>query len=158
MITRTLLAAVLLVVLGAGAADAQEYPPQPDFLTVSDSTVFVGQTITVTARTFQPGSTVQFAINPPLGSGTANADGIASISATIPSLSAGQHTITATGVDTAGAPLTVSGTVTVVVPAEAPLPVTGANSLPLARIGIVAVAAGGLLVLFSRKRRAAIAA
>lgn len=177
MIKRALIVAVSVVALFALAAPAwgQQYPPGSFFVTVSDTTVVPGQTITITAGTFGSGTTVSVAffsqpVN--LGSATAGANGTASLSATIPAdATTGAHTITATGTGADGAPVSVSTTVTVVEEGAAgagaagaggaagDLPRTGDDSsLPLARIAAALVAVGGGLLFVTRRRRAAAAA
>ena len=173
MIRRSLIALCTLgALLALGTrADAQQYPPAANFLTVSDTTPTPGQTITITTGTYLSGSsiTVTFFSQPvPLGSAVANAVGEGTLSATIPAnASLGAHTITAEGTTAAG-PLTQSVSVTVVAAdggagagtgARTPLPRTGDDmSLPLARAAVVLVAAGGALLLVTRRRRHADAA
>lgn len=171
-----------LALVGAAPSGAQEdddgYPPDgdADFITVDDTTVVVGQTITVTSGTYAAGAAVShtFASQPiDIGTATAGSNGVAVLSATVPNVAPGAHTITATGEDDTGGTLTQSVGVTVVAAAEddddddlaaavpgaaAPgadggLPVTGDDSLPLLRVGAVLLAAGGLLVFLTRRNR-----
>jgi LPXTG-motif cell wall-anchored protein len=180
MVKRLLLVAGLTVglLLGTGSAGAQQYPPEPFFLAVSDSTVVPGQTITVTGHE-TPGATsvtfTFFSVAQSLGSTTPDANGDFSASVTIPSdATLGNHTIT--GTDNTGRE--VSASVTVVAAGEgddddeavaaapgaaAPgaeagaLPRTGDDSLPLLRVGALLLALGGVLVLLTRRRREAAA-
>lgn len=176
MIKRAATIVISLVALLALAAPAhgQQYPPGPFGVFVSDTTVFPGQTITITAGVFAPGSTVTdtfFSQPVELGTATANADGVATLEGTIPlNATPGTHTITASGVAADGSPLEVSTTVTVLDDddgVEAPggagaagggLPITGSESLPIARIGAALLAVGGGLLFITRRRRAATAA
>lgn len=161
MLKRLALVATGLLLFAAAPAAAQQYPPAEDTLTLSDSTVTVGQEVTASASTFEPGSSVAFEINPPLGSATADVNGVATLTFTVPDLAPGDHTVTASGTGTDGAPLTVSATLTIVGESAGaggagggPLPATGNDSsVPLARIGAVLLAGGALAVLAARKRR-----
>ncbi len=176
MIKRALTVVVSLAALLAVAAPAegQQYPPAGNFIVVSDSTVVAGQVIVIQAGTFAPGSTVtlNFFSDPvALGSATGDALGIATLSARIPgNARAGDHTITATGVDDDGTALELSTTVTVLAADDgvvagpgirAPgavsggLPRTGSESLPLTRIAAALLAVGGGLLFMTRRRRAA---
>lgn len=175
MIKRAATLAISLVALLALAAPAngQQYPPGPFGVFVSDTTVFPGQTITITAGIFASGSTVTdtfFSQPVELGTATADADGIATLEGTIPlDATPGTHTITASGVAPDGSPLELSTTVTVLADddgVEAPgaggtsggLPRTGGESVPIARIGAALLAVGGGLLFITRRRRAATAA
>ncbi|MGH9188287.1 MAG: LPXTG cell wall anchor domain-containing protein [Acidimicrobiales bacterium] len=139
-------------------------------ITVSDTTLTPGQSVTVTASSYAAGATVTFSINPTLGTATAGANEVATLTAAIPSdTSLGDHQICAEGTDDTDPPagLRLCANVTVVSPAPAPgpapapsppvqqpLPATGSSSsVPLARIGILLVTAGGLVVLGARERR-----
>lgn len=165
-------AAALVAVLGlATAAQAQEYPPAPDSLTVSDSTVVAGASVTATAQVCAPGETVTFSFDGTVvGTAEANASGVATLTFAIPAGTApGSYTLTATcGGQTLSNTITVEagqGTGTVTTPA-AVTPVGtggtgGATALPrtgsdgagtMARIGVVLVAAGGLALVLSRRR------
>jgi len=157
MLKKVVLLAAALVLVTAGTAAAQDYPPAGDTVTVSDTTVEPGQSITLSARTFQAGSTVTFTLfSAPvvLGTATANSSGVATITATIPANTApGTHTIEATGVDEAGNPLTVTTTITVLGGA-ADLPTTGsASTTPMTQVALAVLAGGGLLVLLANRRR-----
>jgi len=120
--TLVAIAAVGLVAAFAAApAGAQEYPPDQDFITVDDTVVVVGQSITVTSGTYVPGSAVShtFASQPVnLGTATAGAGGVATLTAAVPDVAPGRHTITATGADDTGGTLRQSVTITVVAPAD----------------------------------------
>lgn len=169
----TLVTSVAALVALATPAHGQQYPPGQFGVFVSDTTVVPGQTITISAGVFSPGSTVTFTFfSQPvtLGSATADADGVATIEATIPlNATPGTHTITASGVAPDGSPLEVSTTVTVLAADDGVaaagaggiaggLPRTGEEPLPLARIAAALLAVGGGLLFVTRRRRAATAA
>lgn len=173
MVKGLIAAMALAIVALAAPAAAQQYPPAVNSLTLSDSTPTPGQTITVTARTFQTGSTVTVTLtsNPVvLGSGTADAAGIMALQATIPvNTPLGEHTITADGTAPDGSPLSLSASLTVVPAAAAgagagagagggagALPRTGTDSsLPLAKLGLGLAAIGGIITAVAAKRRKA---
>jgi LPXTG-motif cell wall-anchored protein len=157
MIKKVLGLAALMMLVLTPAALAQDYPPAGGGVTASDTTPAPGQTITVTASGFQPASTVTFDLfSAPvrLGTAVADANGTATLTATIPAgTPAGQHHIQASGTGANGQPRTVSIAITVPGTARDTVPRTGSNSnLPMAEIGIGALAVGGLLVLMARRR------
>jgi hypothetical protein len=151
------------LLLTTGPAGAQQYPPGAFFLSLSDTTVVPGQTITATGAVTPGATSVTFTFSSApqtLTTATPDADGNVSASLTIPTdAAAGEHTITAT--DSTG--LEVSASVTVVAAdgagAAAPggpaaagaLPRTGGDSLPLLPVGAVLVALGGVCVLVARR-------
>jgi hypothetical protein len=160
----------------AAPAAAGGYPPQNNILTVSDTTPCPGQSFTVTAQKFQPGTpvTVTLLPNAVLGTPTAGDDGTVSLNVTLSATQAqGAQTIQAqgAGVDEVGQVLTLTGTIKVescnaTPPTTSPaaagggggnLPRTGSDStLPLLKIGGALAAIGGVLVALAatRKRRA----
>jgi alpha-L-fucosidase len=169
MIKRALTVAIAAAALLALAApaQAQQYPPDTVFITVSDTTVVPGQPIDISAGLFVPGSPVGFTffsqpVN--LGTATADGDGVATLSVNIPSdATPGTHTITAAGTGIDGAPLSVSTTVTVLADGAAGagpdggatggLPRTGSDPMPIARIAAALLAVGGGLLFITRRRR-----
>ena len=157
-LTALSLAAALAVFVGPAVAQAQSYPPSGESLTVSDSRVVVGESITISGGGADPGATVRFILHSDpvsLGSTTADSSGNFSAAVTIPSgTSAGTHTITAVsnGVTLA--------TISVVVAAgssgsssSGDLPFTGSSTLPGIGIGVGLIALGSSLLLLSRRRR-----
>ena len=168
--------AVVVVAIGfsaAAPAGAQQYPPAPNQLTVSDTCVPAGAQVGLTASTFTAGTTVTFSVGDQvLGTAAAGDNGVASFTLTVPAGTSGDATVKASG-ESAGGPLTVESVVTVgddeCAPAPAPaapapsdgggsdsgsLPRTGDDStIPLFRIGLALLAAGGLLVALTAKRR-----
>jgi LPXTG-motif cell wall-anchored protein len=170
MVKRMVGLALVLVAIMAAPVAAQQYPPGNCGLTVSDTTPIPGQTITITAFTFEPNAQVSITLGSNtvvLGTPTANASGVVTLQATIPSdTKLGHHTITATG-PSASCAATITAAITVVPKAAAgaggppsgPLPRTGDDtSIPLAKIGLGLAAVGGVLTAFAAKRRKAAAA
>lgn len=157
--------AFVMLMAAAPAAMAQEYPAGDDAITSPTGNIYdPGDPATFVARTFQPGSQVSFTFfSDPvhLGTVTADANGVATINTRIPaSADPGRHTVRASGIDPNGRlqnldfSLTVRGG-----PGRAPLPRTGSsNSIDLTRVGVAALAGGGLLILASKKRRDRMAA
>jgi LPXTG-motif cell wall-anchored protein len=173
MIKGLIAATALAVVAFAAPAGAQQYPPAVNFLTISDTTPSPGQTITITAQTFAAGSSVTvtlFSDPVVLGSSTADASGRIALQATIPTNTPlGSHTIVVDGTAPDGTPLSLSAAIQVV-PAQGAggtggggtsgnLPRTGDDSsIPLAKLGLVLAALGGVVTAIAAKRRKAAAA
>src|SRR4029453_13957407 len=64
---------------------AQQYPPNENLITASDTTPCPGQDVTVTAQTFTPGSAVTVKLgDTTVGTPTADANGKGSLGVTIP--------------------------------------------------------------------------
>ena len=173
MLKRAILVAASLVLLTASAAAAQQYPPAVNSLTLSPGSAAPGSQVTATAQSFEPGSTVSFELNGVLGTATADASGVATLTFTVPDLAPGEYTVTATGTGADGEPLTVESTLTVLAPgaagdggavtggeadgaADGGLADTGQSGTgSLTRLGAALLAFGGIAVLTARKRRAA---
>jgi hypothetical protein len=155
------------------AASAQAYPPPPnDIRCLNDADlVFVqGGDAVFDARTFMGGSSVTwtlFSAPVVLGTTTADAEGVATITTNIPlDAAVGAHRVEATGVDRFGDALTLVLDITVVsaqgLPSEdppgssgGPLPRTGSSSsVPMAQIAVATIVAGGFLLIMANKRRA----
>jgi LPXTG-motif cell wall-anchored protein len=140
----------------AGDVGAQPYPPAA--ITAVPSVLTVGQPFTVTGVNFPANVTVTNVFNSQpvgLGSAVANAAGSYTLNATTPAVPLGTHTIVATG-----GGVEASTTVQVVASQAgggaqaAPLPRTGTSStIPLARIGIALLAAGGLVLAMTHRAR-----
>jgi LPXTG-motif cell wall-anchored protein len=163
--------AVALVALMAAPAMAQQYPPNENLVTVSDTTPCPGQAVTVTAQTFAAGGAVTVKLGDTVvGTPTADASGKVSLQVTIPAGQAqGTVQVSATGPGADDQPqLTVNAAVEIVACNEAPpattpgggggggsdLPKTGSdNTMTLVRVGVALAAAGGLLLAVSTKRR-----
>lgn len=152
--------AALMLVFG-GSASAGTYPGDAT-LTCTPSTVAIGDNLSCTATGYEPGATVTFEIGSGvLGSAVADANGVASITAPVPTgTPTGAVTVTSTGTGAGGGTtaLVLNTNVTVhaaaLQPVEASqLPATGSDSsLPIAQIAVVLIAAGGLAVLVARRR------
>lgn len=116
MVKRLLLVSGLVIglVVAAHPGGAQQYPPGTFFLSLSDTTVVPGQTITATGRVTPGATSVSFAFfseEEDVGTSVPDDDGNFSHTLTIPSnATPGNHTITAT--DNTG--LELSAAVTVV--------------------------------------------
>lgn len=155
-------ALVALIAL-APTATAQQYPPADNTITSPTGTIYnPGDPATFVARTFQAGSDTTFTFfSDPVTLGTvrANSAGVATINTRIPAnADPGRHTVRASGINPQGQPLNVDLAITIR-GGGGPLPRTGAsNSVDLSRVGVAALAGGGLLVLASKKRRDRMAA
>lgn len=174
------------VALTGGPASAQVdpcYPPTPactstssstsfpaPTLSLSDTTVVRGQTITATVGNFQAGSSgiiTIASVEQQIGSFTAGAAGTASTSITIPTgIELGAHTVFARGTALNGAPGTAAQGITVVAGngdigddgngsggsgSGANLARTGAVVIPTALVGMGLVAGGVVLKRSSRR-------
>ncbi len=166
------LAAALVVVLSiglfAGTASAQGEYTGGGTLALDKTTATVGESVGATATGFESGASVAFVFNSDpvdIGTVTADADGVASTTFTVPSVELGTHTVTATGISaTTGEVVTLSSQIEIVAigtdgtgtgtgtGSDGSLPRTGSNSTDLLRVGALLVAAGGAVVLITRKR------
>lgn len=163
MMKRILLLAAAVLLLTAAPASAQDPYADDDTIAVSDATVTPGQPITLSAKTFMPGTTVTFTMfSAPvvLGTATADANGVATITVTIPAnTTPGTHRIEASGTGIDGQPLTVVTTIQVAGTATAPgssgLPTTGSDSVSLTQVAVAVMVFGGLMVVMANKRRSA---
>jgi len=168
MVKRLIALGALAVLAMAAPAAAQQYPPAVNSLTVSDTTPSPGQTITIQGQTFAEGATATVVLNSDpvtLGSATANAAGQIVLQATIPTdTPLGSHTLVASGQAPNGQTLSLSLAIEVV-PAQGGgtgtsggnLPRTGdSTSLPLAKVGLGLLAAGGVIYSIAAKRRKAL--
>lgn len=151
MLRRTAMALTTLLAVFALAATAQAQSYQTGSIGGNDTTPDPGQTITVSGTGCGPGEQVNFFLDgQPAGGTTADQNGNFSGPLTIPSNEApGTHTITAT----CGAQV-LSFEITVNPVSTGNLSRTGASStLPLSGIALGLLTAGGLLLLFARRRR-----
>lgn len=171
MLKRVIAVAVATIGLLAAPAAAEQYPPAPSGLAVSDTCPTPGQNVTISGGTFSPGATVTFTLgSTSLGTATADGAGNAALPVAIPAgTSPGNHTITAAGPAPDGQ-LSLSARVSVAADgcegegaAGAPagenagggtLPRTGDDlAIPLMQIGLGLAAVGGVLLALSAKRR-----
>lgn len=142
------------------------YPPgvacTPFSITVT--TTAAGSTFTIHLTGFKPGAPVDVVIHStPLDLGTFTADAAGAVTATLTlpsSFPAGAHTITASGVNPAGAPLILSAPLTVTAAAStvaastaAGLPFTGFELGAASLLGVGLLGAGSLAVVSGRKRK-----
>jgi LPXTG-motif cell wall-anchored protein len=150
--------ALMFVIIGgvgfAGDVGAQPYPPAA--ITAVPSVLTVGQPFTVTGVNFPANVTVTVVMNSQtvgLGTATANAVGSFTLNTQTPSVALGAHTVVATG-GGVEATTTVQVVATRAGAGAAPLPRTGTSStVPLARIGIALLAAGGLVLAMTHRAR-----
>jgi LPXTG-motif cell wall-anchored protein len=119
----------------------------------TDNTPDAGQTITVSGTGCKAGETVNFFFDgEPAGSTTADENGNFSGPVTVPpDASPGPHTITA---QCGAVVMAFEIEVNPAAVAAAPIPRTGSSStIPLTSIALALLGAGGLFVLFARRRR-----
>lgn len=170
MLKRMAVLAAALVGLAAVPAAAQQYPPDENLVTVSDTTPCPGGAVTITAKTFTPGSTVDVRLDgAPLATPTADAEGVVTVEATVPqTTTVGSHTITASGPGSDNAPMDLTATIDVVSCDQGTttttvaaggggggdLPRTGSDTtMTLVRVGLGLAALGGVLLAVATKRR-----
>lgn len=164
MLKRMVALGILTAGVMAAPAAAQQYPPDEHVAKISPAALCPGDPLTVEARTFLPGSTVEVELNGTvLGTTTADGNGVASFTATIPDDQEPRDytaRVTGTGADGKELVLTASIEVLVCPPppvAAAPvgeLPVTGSGTLTtLLKIGLALAAFGGLLLALASRRR-----
>ena len=146
--------ALFLLVLAAPASAQTTYTP-PTNVTTSDSTPTSGQAVTYSGSC-ATGDTVTVSVDGTAVGSTTCANGTFSVTVTMPTLSAGSHTVVVAGaggtastttftVGAAGGGSTGGGT----------LPRTGGDPFPTAQLALGLIAVGGGLVLVARKRNAA---
>jgi hypothetical protein len=151
----------LLVGLVAAPAPAQQYPPKKPTCQVSDTSINPGDQVTVSGKHWQPGSTVNFTLQPEgidLGSATVGQNGKFSAVVTIPdTVEPGEHRIVCSGIDRKGDPFVLATTVQILAGAVggggAAFTGTVLN-VPVWMLLIVALfAAGVVAVAIGRRRR-----
>ena len=158
MIRKVLVMATMLVgvLTFAPAAHAQYQPGQPGLI-LTPSTTTVGSSVTAIGfgcARLQPVALTIGSVT--VGTGTSQNDdrGSFEIPFTAPT-TPGEYTVVATcGNTVLSSVLTVIAAATTTTTAGV-LPATGSDAFPLARLGFVLLAAGGLLVLAVRRRREA---
>lgn len=138
------------------------YPPGVECtpVTLTDTVVAPGETLTVTVTGFGAGTDVTFAfptVPVSLGSFTTDASGSLTASLRIPSsLDAGTYVLTASGVAADGSARILSSTLTVT-DAGSDLPLTGFEIGAASVLGVGLLGAGTLAVASGRKRKRALA-
>ncbi len=130
--------------------------PSPAPAVVAEPSIAPGRTQTVTLSGFGPGEEVRGVLHSTpvdLGTVTADAQGRATFTFTIPAgLESGVHDVTMTGLSS-GFSASVEFAVTSA-PGSERLAYTGADVAPLLGLGGLLVAAGGAVLVASRRRRA----
>jgi len=144
-------------------------------LRLNQTSASAGERVTLAGSGYQPGSDVELTLNSnPISLGGAVADGSGAFTQTITVPAAapvGRHTITAAGVDPAGAQFILSAAFEVTgtrgaaaaAPAAADtgsdaLPRTGTSSVVLLAAAALLIALGTALVITARRRRATVTA
>ena len=159
MKTRTILKAVLLLsglllaLVAAPAAQAQNYGPTPG-ISVDNPTVTQGNTVTVRGTACTPGSTVTVSMNgSAVGNATVLSDGTWVLTFTVPaSTTPGSYTVSASGCVSG---TTQSTSINVLsASTTSNLPLTGSSTQVPVTLAIVLIAAGGLLVFAASRRKA----
>jgi LPXTG-motif cell wall-anchored protein len=155
MFRRMLLIAALVLAAGGAAfaspAGAQNYGGCT--ASVSDDTPTPGQVITVSGTGAALSGTVTASLDDAeIGTGTADAAGEFSFSATIPTSASGSEELT---VDCGGGSVDAITLTVGTAGGSGSLPATGSNSsLPLAQAAVAALALGGIALVASRRRAA----
>lgn len=152
LVKRALIAAAVVaaaLALLAGPAAAQ-YGPDGGIV-VDDPDPTPGSPVNVTVTGCEPGVDVVVTVDGVSYTGIAGPDGSLTIEIIAPA-TPGTYEVTSTcGDQVFSTTLTVVGAAAAVTPAAAgTLPRTGSDSLPLAQLGAVLVALGGLVVLATR--------
>ena len=167
---RTFFAAVigLLLALGLSAPAVASYNITDPDASVSVGNIAPGGTVTFTAEGFAPGTDVTVSVsNNGAATRVLEADSAGVVSTQFQFANAGRFTITATGVDAAGGPVSVNSTVTVTVAAVSgsgsggaaggggnSLAQTGADNVAtIAWVAFGVVILGGALVAVATGRR-----
>lgn len=153
-----LMSGLLVLVVGATFAAAQSSEPvSTGPLTAPEASggVSAGDVIVVSGAGFSPGGSIDITIESTpilLKTVAADATGAFTTTVTIPSgLAPGGHTLKATGPDPAGGLRVLSIAVTAAGPGGT-LVRTGNEVVPLAAVGVAAVAAGAGTLLLRRRR------
>lgn len=122
-------------------------------ITSSKTLMRAGAEVTLVARGFVPGERVTFVLHSDpvvLGTAVADADGVATLTVTLPTgVPAGAHTVVATGADSGRA---ADVGVTLTGPADE-LAVTGTDPVALGGLVVALLVTGGALVAAARLRR-----
>ena len=165
---RTFFAAVigLLLALGLSAPAVASYNVTDPDASVSVGNIAPGGTVTFTAEGFAPGTDVTVSVsNNGAATRVLEADSAGVVSTQFQFANAGKFTITATGVDAAGGPVSVNATVTVAAAAGSgsggaaggggsSLAQTGADNVAtIAWVAFGVVILGGALVAVATGRR-----
>jgi hypothetical protein len=108
-------AGVAVLLVCAGGAGAQTYPPAPNTITVDDPTPDPGQVVTVTLATCRPGTIALLGIDLwLLGTPVVGADGVARAQVTVPtSIRPGRHIVSGVCITPSGRPMFLTTRITV---------------------------------------------
>ena len=108
-------AGVAVLLVCAGGAGAQTYPPAPNTITVDDPTPDPGQVVTVTLATCRPGTIALLGIDLwLLGAPVVGADGVARAQVTVPtSIRPGRHIVSGVCITPSGRPMFLTTRITV---------------------------------------------
>lgn len=152
-----LMSIVLLSVVGVTLASAQDSEPVSTgtLTVVGDNAVAPGEEVELRGAGYAPGGSIAITIESEprlLATVQADAAGAFRATVTIPTdITAGEHTLKATGPDASGGLRVLSADITVI----GALPRTGSDAAALTLAGLAAVSAGAATVIFVRRRRAA---
>jgi LPXTG-motif cell wall-anchored protein len=151
---RAALVPVLALLALLYAVPAAAYPVHEGTLTVPSGSVAPGKAVTLTGGGYTPGGTVSIDVfSSPVHLKSVTADGAGAISAsvTIPTgLSAGSHSLRATGTAPDGSTVVLSVAFTV---RSSSLAQTGSATLTVVTLGSVVLMLGVALIVFSNRRR-----
>ena len=168
VVVSAVLGAGMVLLAPAAHAAGPVYPPTTPSISLSSTTVDPGTAVTVTGDGFEALSAVTMtwtgsgargmaASALPFGTRGLTADAAGSVSSSVTFNVAGTHTITLTGVDPAGAPVSLSATLQVTAAAAAggELSHTGFPLLQYLLAALALVLVGVVIVYFVRRHRAA---
>ncbi|HVL90868.1 MAG TPA: hypothetical protein VM841_11615 [Actinomycetota bacterium] len=150
----TVASLALALALPASTAWAQQYPTS-NFVSMDDTTVVINQLVNSSACCFQGPVTWTMRSHPRVvGTSFPDTSGVARLTWRVPAdAELGSHTLSASGTDINGIPLTVTTTFTVVRgTGRGGLTPTGSNTIPWLLIGLGSVAVGGTLVTVAKRR------
>jgi hypothetical protein len=155
-----LLAAPARAQTDSSTAD-DDYAALCEGLTVDPPSVAPDSDVTVSGRAASPNATIQILVNEELNTTTtSDANRFFSVVIHIPADASGTIAIRSQQVGDNTDPVVGCdpqvGSLEIIAPTAAPLARTGSNStLPLVRLGFALLAAGGLVILVSRRRKGA---
>lgn len=150
LLLSTMLGAALLAATAPNVYGI-DYPASDGAAALTPSSGDAGDPTEVAGCGFAPGVSVAISIgSEPVATTTADAQGCISETVTLPNgLSAGNHEISATGLNPDGGTHTLSASFTV----NGSIAFTGANSSLYAGVGAALLAVGALFIVVTRRRR-----
>ena len=149
---------IMAVVAFATPANAQPYTTQPA-TSVSNQSPAAGSSLTFCGQGFLPGETVTITLDHSVSYPSATTDTSGNFCATIvlgATLTAGTHTLTATGVTsgrTSGTTIQVLGASASAAPTTSGLAFTGANAISIGALGGLLLLGGVAMVVAGRRRK-----